>query len=138
MFQVITTQASVNMCNATVDFLEDESPPFPPTVNDKALHLFYKNISVDMLGIENYVETLPVMVSEDFAFYQEQEALMAGHFSFVGMQIKAHSPMANPHSPYFEVNEELLPYGASLLASLATRYLLESSSPNKSYIKDEL
>jgi len=57
MFQVITTQASVNMCNATVDFLEDETPPFPPTVNNKTLHLFYKNVSVDMLGIENYVET---------------------------------------------------------------------------------
>lgn len=134
--QVITTQASVNMCNATVDFLEDETPPFPPTENDKTLHLFYENVSVDMLGIENYVETRPVMVSEDFAFYQKE---MPGHFSFVGMQNKSHSPMANPHSPYFEVNEELLPYGASLLASLATRYLLESSSsPNKSYIKDEL
>ncbi|KAL9309371.1 IAA-amino acid hydrolase ILR1-like 5 [Arabidopsis thaliana] len=127
--QVITTQASVNMCNATVDFLEDETPPFPPTVNNKTLHLFYKNVSVDMLGIENYVETLPVMVSEDFAFYQQA---IPGHFSFVGMQNKSHSPMANPHSPFFEVNEELLPYGASLLASLATRYLLDSSSsPNK-------
>ncbi|KAL9859770.1 IAA-amino acid hydrolase ILR1-like 5 [Arabidopsis thaliana] len=69
------------------------------------------------------------MVSEDFAFYQQA---IPGHFSFVGMQNKSHSPMANPHSPFFEVNEELLPYGASLLASLATRYLLDSSSsPNK-------
>ncbi|EOA38760.1 hypothetical protein CARUB_v10010946mg [Capsella rubella] len=134
--QVITTQASVSMCNATVDFLEDVNPPFPPTVNDKDLHLFYESISVDMLGTENYFETLPVMVSEDFSFYQEA---MPGHFSFLGMQDKTHSPMANPHSPFFEVNEESLPYGASLLASLATRHLLESSSsPNKSNMKDEL
>ncbi|XP_010500765.1 PREDICTED: IAA-amino acid hydrolase ILR1-like 5 [Camelina sativa] len=134
--QVITTQASVSMCNATVDFLEDVFPPFPPTVNNKDLHPFYKSIAVDMLGAENFVATQPVMVSEDFAFYQEA---IPGHFSFVGMQNKNHPAMPNPHSPYFEVNEEVLPYGASLLASLATRYLLESSSsPNKSYMKDEL
>lgn len=136
MFQVITSQASVNKCNATVDFLEENYPFFPPTVNDKDLHQFFKNVSGDMLGIENFNETQPVMVSEDFAFYQQ---VMPGHFSFVGMKNDAHSPMANPHSPYFEVNEELLPYGASLLASMATRYLLESSSsPNKSYKNDEL
>ncbi|VVB01431.1 unnamed protein product [Arabis nemorensis] len=134
--QVITSQASVHMCSATVDFLEENYPFFPPTVNNEALHQFFKNVSVDLVGIENYNETQPVMVSEDFAFYQEA---MPGHFSFVGMQNEAHSPMANPHSPYFEVNEELLPYGASLLASMATRYLLESSSlPNKSYKNDEL
>ncbi|KFK28293.1 hypothetical protein AALP_AA8G497500 [Arabis alpina] len=134
--QVITSQASVHMCNATVDFLEENYPPFPPTENDEALHEFYKNVVVDMVGTENYLETLPVMVSEDFAFYKEE---MPGHFSFVGMQDESHLPMASPHSPYFEVNEESLPYGASLLASMATRYLLESSSlPNKSSENDEL
>ncbi|CAN6928846.1 hypothetical protein Bca4012_098752 [Brassica carinata] len=135
--QVITRQASVHMCNATVDFLEEEKPFFPPTVNDKDLHMFFKNVSGDMLGTPNYVEMQPLMGSEDFSFYQQA---MPGHFSFVGMQNEAHSPMASPHSPYFEVNEELLPYGASLHASMATRYLLDlkTSSPNKSYQKDEL
>ncbi|KAH0873122.1 hypothetical protein HID58_070484 [Brassica napus] len=134
---VITRQASVHMCNATVDFLEEEKPFFPPTVNDKDLHMFFKNVSGDMLGTQNYVEMQPLMGSEDFSFYQQA---MPGHFSFVGMQNEAHSPMASPHSPYFEVNEELLPYGASLHASMATRYLLDlkTSSPNKSYQKDEL
>ncbi|EOA40440.1 hypothetical protein CARUB_v10009165mg [Capsella rubella] len=135
--QVITRQASVHMCNATVDFIEDEKPFFPPTVNDKDLHKFFKNVSGDMLGIENYVEMQPLMGSEDFSFYQET---IPGHFSFVGMQNKAHAPMASPHSPFFEVNEQLLPYGASLHASMATRYLLElkASTLNKSYKKDEL
>ena len=127
----------MHMCNATVDFLEEEKPFFPPTVNDKDLHMFFKNVSGDMLGTQNYVEMQPLMGSEDFSFYQQA---MPGHFSFVGMQNEAHSPMASPHSPYFEVNEELLPYGASLHASMATRYLLDlkTSSPNKSYQKDEL
>ncbi|KAH0925988.1 hypothetical protein HID58_018244 [Brassica napus] len=120
-----------------VDFLEEEKPFFPPTVNHKDLHMFFKNVSGDMLGTQNYVEMQPLMGSEDFSFYQQS---MPGHFSFVGMQNEAHSPMASPHSPYFEVNEELLPYGASLHASMATRYLLDlkTSSPNKSYQKDEL
>ncbi|XP_010462018.1 PREDICTED: IAA-amino acid hydrolase ILR1-like 4 isoform X3 [Camelina sativa] len=135
--QVITRQASVHMCNATVDFIEEEKPFFPPTVNDKELHKFFKNVSGDMLGTENYVEMQPLMGSEDFSFYQET---IPGHFSFVGMQNKAHSPMASPHSPFFEVNEELLPYGASLHASMATRYLLElkASTLTQSYKRDEL
>ncbi|KAF2593478.1 hypothetical protein F2Q70_00042776 [Brassica cretica] len=99
MFQVITRQASVHMCNATVDFLQEEKPFFPPTVNDKALHMFFKNVSGDMLGTKNYFEMQPLMGAEDFSFYQVS---MPGHFSFVGMQNEAHSPMANPHSPYFE------------------------------------
>uniref|UniRef100_A0A1J3JUX5 IAA-amino acid hydrolase ILR1-like 4 n=1 Tax=Noccaea caerulescens TaxID=107243 RepID=A0A1J3JUX5_NOCCA len=135
--QVITRQASVHMCNATVDFLTEQKPFFPPTVNDKGLYQFFKNVSGDLFGTENYFEMQPLMGSEDFSFYQEA---MPGHFGFLGMQNEAHSPMASPHSPYFEVNEELLPYGASLHASMATRYLLDlqTSSPVKSYEKDEL
>uniref|UniRef100_A0A1J3H161 IAA-amino acid hydrolase ILR1-like 4 n=1 Tax=Noccaea caerulescens TaxID=107243 RepID=A0A1J3H161_NOCCA len=135
--QVITRQASVHMCNATVDFLTEQKPFFPPTVNDKGLYQFFKNVSGDLFGTENYFEMQPLMGSEDFSFYQEA---MPGHFGFLGMQNEAHSPMASPHSPYFEVNEELLPYGASLHASMATRYLLDlqTSSPDKSYEKDEL
>ncbi|KAF3524351.1 hypothetical protein F2Q69_00046769 [Brassica cretica] len=82
-----------------VDFLQEEKPFFPPTVNDKALHMFFKNVSGDMLGTKNYFEMQPLMGAEDFSFYQVS---MPGHFSFVGMQNEAHSPMANPHSPYFE------------------------------------
>ncbi|CAN7083400.1 unnamed protein product [Brassica oleracea var. botrytis] len=133
--QVITRQASVHMCNATVDFLQEEKPFFPPTVNDKALHMFFKNVSGDMLGTKNYFEMQPLMGAEDFSFYQVS---MPGHFSFVGMQNEAHSPMANPHSPYFEVNEEVLPYGASLHASMATRYLLDLKISSPSNSKDEL
>ncbi|XP_010535205.1 PREDICTED: IAA-amino acid hydrolase ILR1-like 4 [Tarenaya hassleriana] len=135
--QVITRQASVQRCNATVDFLEGK-PFFPPTVNDKDLHRFFKNVAGDVLGTENYSEMKPLMGSEDFSSYQE---VKPGFFYFVGMQNKGHPPMDNPHSPYFRVNEDSLPYGAALHASLATRYLLESrpngSSPHMSY-KDEL
>ncbi|RID56805.1 hypothetical protein BRARA_F00229 [Brassica rapa] len=133
--QVITRQASVHMCNATVDFLQEEKPFFPPTVNDKALHMFFKNVSGDMLGTKNYFEMQPLMGAEDFSFYQVS---MPGHFSFVGMQNEAHSPMASPHSPYFEVNEEVLPYGAVLHASMATRYLLDLKTSSLSNSKDEL
>ncbi|MCI27627.1 IAA-amino acid hydrolase ILR1-like 4-like, partial [Trifolium medium] len=32
--QVITGQAAVQRCNATVNFFDEEKPIFPPTVND--------------------------------------------------------------------------------------------------------
>ncbi|XP_010545642.1 PREDICTED: IAA-amino acid hydrolase ILR1-like 4 [Tarenaya hassleriana] len=136
--QVITSQASVQRCNATVDFFEEGRPFFPPTVNDKELHRFFKNVTGEMLGMENYEETQPVMGAEDFAFYQEAKP---GLFYFLGMEKEGHPRLEGGHSPYFRVNEGSLPYGAALQASLATRYLLEPrplhSSPQKSY-KDEL
>ncbi|XP_010528938.1 PREDICTED: IAA-amino acid hydrolase ILR1-like 4 [Tarenaya hassleriana] len=136
--QVITRQASVQRCIATVDFLEEGKPFFPPTVNDKNLHGFFKKVAGEMLGTENYSEMQPLMGSEDFSFYQEAKP---GLFYFVGMQEEGKPRMENLHSPYFRVNEEAIPYGAALHASLAATYLLESrsddSSPHQSY-KDEL
>ncbi|KAL8113756.1 hypothetical protein AgCh_020883 [Apium graveolens] len=34
----------------------------------------------------------------------------------------------SPHSPYFEINEDALPFGAALHASLAATYLLDIQS----------
>ncbi|KAI5320260.1 hypothetical protein L3X38_039968 [Prunus dulcis] len=89
--EVITRQASVQRCNATVLFNERDKPFYPVAVNDKNLHEHFRNV--------------------------------AGH------------------SPFFRVNEDVLPYGAALHASLATRYLLENqpkSTLPKGSFHDEL
>ena len=120
--QVITGQAAVQRCNATVNFLEETNPFFPATVNDGTLHEFFHSIAGKMPGIKAN-EMQPLMGSEDFSFYQE---VMPGYFFFIGMENPA-SPERLPslHSPYFRVNEDVFPYGAALHASLATSYLLK-------------
>lgn len=115
-------QASVQRCRASVDFLENEKPFFPPTINDKKLHEYFKNVAGSVLGIDKVKDMAPVMGSEDFAFYQEE---IPGYFFFIGMQNETRKQLQSPHSPLFEINEDVLPYGAALHASLAVNYLLE-------------
>ncbi|CAH9052472.1 unnamed protein product [Cuscuta europaea] len=129
--EVIVRQAAVHRCNATVTFDEDTKPFIPPTINDKGLHLYFHKVASDMLGSSHIKEAALMMASEDFSFYQE---VMPGYIYLLGMQDENGDKLPSPHSPYFKVNEDALPYGAALQASLAVRYLLdhnpEAPSPN--------
>ncbi|XP_028778993.1 IAA-amino acid hydrolase ILR1-like 4 isoform X2 [Neltuma alba] len=124
--QVITGQAAVQRCNATVSFLDKEKSFFPPAVNDGDLHKHFQKVAGDMLGINKVKEMQPLMGSEDFAFYQES---LPGYFFFLGMENASIEQLESVHSPYFKINEDVLPYGAALHASLAASYLLKSQ-PN--------
>ncbi|CAL5443857.1 unnamed protein product [Camellia sinensis] len=120
--EVITKQAAVQRCNATVDFLADKKPFFPATINDKGLHEHFQKVAGNMIGIHNVKTMQPLMGSEDFSFYQE---VIPGYFFFLGMNNETNGKLASVHSPYFKINEDSLPYGAALHASLASSYLLE-------------
>ncbi|KAL3824424.1 hypothetical protein ACJIZ3_020453 [Penstemon smallii] len=123
--EVITGQAAVQRCNATVTFDSKDRPFFPPTVNDKGLHKLFERVAGDMLGTIRVKEMQPLMGSEDFSFYQE---IIPGYFYFLGMQDETLERPAPAHSPYFRINEEALPYGAALHASMVVRYLVESQT----------
>ncbi|KAL6005978.1 IAA-amino acid hydrolase ILR1-like 4 [Asimina triloba] len=122
--EVIIGQAAVQRCNATVDFLAEDRPFFPVTVNEENLHSFFLNVAGDMLGSRKVREMQPLMGSEDFAFYSE---VMPGCLSFLGMRNESGVVEAGGHSPFFRVNEAVLPYGAALHAAFATSYLLQQS-----------
>jgi len=136
--EVITKQASVQRCNATVIFNENEKPFYPVTVNDKDLHEFFQKVAGDILGAQNILDKQPTMGAEDFSFYAE---VIPGYFFYLGMKNETQGRFESGHSPNFRVNEDALPYGAALHASLATRYILEKQSklnPPKGSIHDEL
>lgn len=136
--EVITGQAAVQRCNASVDFNTKAKPFYPVTVNNKDLHEHFLNVVGDMLGEKNIIEMQPVMGAEDFSFFAEA---IPGYFYFVGMHNETRGQLESGHSPYFTVNEDALPYGAALHASLATRYLLENQQKSISLersLHDEL
>ncbi|KAK4269277.1 hypothetical protein QN277_022458 [Acacia crassicarpa] len=120
--QVITGQAAVQRCNATISFLDKQKPFFPPTVNDGDLHKHFQKVAGDLLGISKVTGMPPSMGSEDFAFYQES---LPGYFFMLGMKDASVEKTVSVHSPYFKFNEDALPYGAALHASLAASYLLK-------------
>ncbi|KAK9690026.1 hypothetical protein RND81_09G099200 [Saponaria officinalis] len=126
--EVITSQAAVQRCTATVIFA-DRSKLYPPTINDDNLHTFFTKIATSMLGPLNVKEAPKLTGSEDFSFYQEK---VPGYFFFVGMKNETHVKTGSEHSPTFMVNEDVLPYGAALHASLAVRYLLEKEAESTS------
>ncbi|ESQ42752.1 hypothetical protein EUTSA_v10013558mg [Eutrema salsugineum] len=117
--EVITKQAAVNQCNASVNLTPNSKEPVPPTVNDKDLYKQFKNMVRDLLGEESFVEASPIMGGEDFSYFAEA---IPGHFSFLGMQDETKS-YASAHSPLYRVNEDALPYGAAIHATMAVQYL---------------
>lgn len=121
--QVIKGQAAVQRCNASVSFNDNEKPFFPPTINHEGLHEHFQKVAGEILGIHKVKGMQPLMGSEDFSFYQEA---MPGYFYFLGMQNDTLDRLESPHSPYFQINEDALSYGAALQASLAATYLLDS------------
>ncbi|KAL1293075.1 IAA-amino acid hydrolase ILR1-like 4 isoform X2 [Arachis hypogaea] len=120
--QVIIGQAAVHRCNATVDFLQEEKPFYPATINNGDLHKHFLDIATKSLGIQKFNEMRPSMGAEDFSFYQE---VIPGYYFVLGMQNASHERLAGGHSPYYKVNEDALPLGAALHASLASTYLLK-------------
>ncbi|KAE8659544.1 IAA-amino acid hydrolase ILR1-like 1 [Hibiscus syriacus] len=81
------------------------------------------NATVDFFENDNRTTSFP---PTDFAFYQEA---IPGYFYMIGMQDVTKPQLKSVHSPYFSLNEDVLPYGAALHASLAARYLL-AAEPN--------
>ncbi|CAK8560281.1 unnamed protein product [Lathyrus sativus] len=121
--QIIVGQADVHRCNATIDFLDEMKPSYPPTVNNGDLHEHFVSVAVNMLGINKVDSAVtPSMAAEDFSFYQE---VMPGYWFWLGVQNASHKRLESLHSPYLEINEDGLPYGAALHASLASSYLLK-------------
>ncbi|KAL9247567.1 hypothetical protein vseg_020985 [Gypsophila vaccaria] len=132
--EVITSQAAVQRCTATVSFA-DSSKLYPPTINDGNLHKLFTKIAESVLGPQNVKKSPKLTGSEDFAFYQEK---VPGYFFFIGMKNETCGKTASPHNPTFVVNEEMLPYGAALHASLAVRYLLEKGAESSTTSQEQI
>ncbi|KAG0455135.1 hypothetical protein HPP92_024427 [Vanilla planifolia] len=128
--EVIVAQASVHRCSAMVSFLNEEQPFFPVTVNDDTLYALFKKVAEGILGSGNVRAQHPVMGAEDFAFYNE--VIPKTFYYFLGMQNESNGLLRPGHSPYFTVNEQVLPFGAALHASLAIQYLLEENTSHGS------
>ena len=107
---------------------EDSYTPYPAVVNDNNLHQHVKRVGQLVLGPENVKEGERVMASEDFAFYQE---LIPGILFNIGIGNEKVGSIHPPHSPYFFLDEEVLPIGAALHTAVADIYLDEHQSSSE-------
>ncbi|XP_020582891.1 IAA-amino acid hydrolase ILR1-like 6 [Phalaenopsis equestris] len=118
--EVITMQARVYRCVASVDFFEEEGF-YPPMVNDVALYKHVKKMAIELLGSKKYRMVPQVMGAEDFSFYSEIPAA----FYYIGVRNETLGSIHTAHSPYFMIDEDVLPVGAAFHAAIAERYLSE-------------
>ncbi|KAJ1288648.1 hypothetical protein BS78_02G103900 [Paspalum vaginatum] len=119
--EIVEGQSAVHHCTASVDFMEDKMMQYPAVINDEGMYAHAKAVAEGLLGQKNVKLGPQVMGAEDFGFYAQR---MAGAFFTIGVGNK--STMAtvhSTHSPYFVIDEEVLPIGAAFHASVAIEYL---------------
>ncbi|RRT62105.1 hypothetical protein B296_00018645 [Ensete ventricosum] len=118
--EVIETQAAVHRCTATVDFMDQERRPYPATVNDERIYTHARRVGESLLGKDNVHEILPTMAAEDFSFFSHR---MPSALFWLGIKNQILGPGYPLHSPHFFLDEQALPIGAALHASVAKAYL---------------
>ncbi|KAJ9552908.1 LOW QUALITY PROTEIN: hypothetical protein OSB04_016953 [Centaurea solstitialis] len=118
--EVIEAQAAVHRCKGSVNMKDDKFPPYPATVNDETLNTHVNNVGSLLLGAERVKESKKVMAGEDFAFYQQK---IPGVMFGIGILNEGIGSFHSPHSPYFFLDEDVLPIGAALHTAIAELYL---------------
>ena len=100
-------------CSASIDYIRI----YPATVNDAACAQHALDAANALFGQSIRAES-PAATAEDFAFMLQR---VPGAYIWVGSRKGERSPSL--HHPAFDFNDEALPAGAALLASLAERRL---------------
>uniref|UniRef100_A0A6N2KFY5 Peptidase M20 dimerisation domain-containing protein n=1 Tax=Salix viminalis TaxID=40686 RepID=A0A6N2KFY5_SALVM len=118
--QIVEMQAAVHQCTASLDFMEEKMRPYPSTVNDEAMYEHAKQVGEALLGESNVHLAPMTMGAEDFSFYSQK---MKAAFFFIGTKNEAVRSVKRLHSPYFVIDEEVLPIGAAFHAAVAISYL---------------
>ncbi|KAK1316379.1 IAA-amino acid hydrolase ILR1-like 1 [Acorus calamus] len=119
--EVIEGQAAVHRCSSKLDFFEEECALIPPTINDERIYNHAHKVSVEIVGEKNIHLAPAVMGSEDFAFYLDQ---VPGTLLLIGVRNETVGSVHPQHSPYFTVDEDVLPIGAAIHANFAYSYLI--------------
>ncbi|XP_016477586.1 IAA-amino acid hydrolase ILR1-like 3 [Nicotiana tabacum] len=120
IIEVIETQAGVHRCSATIDFSEELMRPYPPTLNDPATYEHAKKVGEVLLGEQNVHYAPITMGAEDFSFFSQK--MSAAFFNIGALNKTATSAVKGLHSPYFTIDEDVLPIGAALHAAVAISY----------------
>ncbi|WP_270171134.1 M20 metallopeptidase family protein [Paenibacillus sp. SYP-B4298] len=101
---------------------------YPPVHNDGQMVRFFTEASEQLLGERRWEHVKPSTGGEDFAFYAEQ---VPGVFFRLGASNGQRETMFPLHHPQFDLDEEAMVLGASLLVHLGLSYLEHPVYPTK-------
>ncbi len=93
----------------------------PSVVNDKEMDELVRRCAVEVVGEENTIEMPdPLLGSEDFAYFAER---IPGAFFRLGTSNREKGITYPLHNPKFDVDEDALSIGMTLMSLLTFRYL---------------
>ncbi|XP_009119945.2 IAA-amino acid hydrolase ILR1-like 3 [Brassica rapa] len=129
MKEVVEGEAQVHRCQADIDMHEEDHPMYPATVNDHKLHEHAERVLKLLVGPENVKPGEKIMAGEDFAFYQQK---IPGYYLGIGIRNEQVGSVHSVHSPYFFLDENVLPIGSAVFAALAEMYIQDHQNQTKS------
>jgi len=100
--------------------MENTLIAYPATVNDEGMFNHVKEVGEHLLGEANVELSKLVMGAEDFSFYTRR---MPSAAFYIGVRNESIGAAHLLHSPYFFIDEEVLPIGAALHTAVAMSYL---------------
>ncbi len=92
----------------------------PPTINEPGATRFARKVIGDAFGEQVFANIKPSMGGEDFAFYLER---VPGAFIKLGTGNPEKKTNMPHHSPWFDVDEDVLYMGAAIHSLLAYNFL---------------
>ncbi len=96
---------------------------YAPGINDAGLNVILKEAAIELIGTKNVIETeYPGMGAEDFFDFSDNYRLPVTMF-WLGSGNKEKGITAPGHNPKFDIDENALPIGSSILALTAIKYL---------------
>lgn len=112
--------------NATYEFIYD--PHYPPVINNSDMVALVEKAGKAILGEDGVVVTdKPTMGGEDFSYFQQK---VPGAFFIVGTYNKEKGLTNSLHNPKFNIDEDIIPLAAAVLAQSALTYLNEGKCSN--------
>ncbi len=92
----------------------------PTTVNDAETAQLARETAITVLGAEHVTADQFTMTAEDMSEFLSR---VPGCFFFIGSANAEKGLNAPHHNPRFDIDEDVLPMGVAVLASIALRYL---------------
>ncbi len=93
---------------------------YPILKNDPEMVSLVKEAGEEIVGKDNIIEVAPSMGGEDMAYFLQRAK---GAFCFLGASNEEKGITAPHHSPYFDIDEDVLPIGVELHARVALEFL---------------
>jgi len=116
MTKLVTDLCEAMGATSTVDIVRG----YPHLHNDEQVAAEIRKSMEDFVGADNVVDMDIWMAAEDFAHYSHR---VPSVFYVVGVGNEVKKTTSGLHTPTFDIDEDVLPLGAGMMAWLAMKQL---------------